>query len=172
MKLWTQTYTGVHYTMTEPSVADVNIRDIAHALSMQCRFNGHTEEFYSVAQHSVLVSHVASNHPLWGLLHDASEAYIGDIITPVKRSIDGIRDIEQRNHDVIAIKFGLDRDEPEAVKRADLVVLATEVRDLMGGQRAGDWEIGAEPLSGITIQPVGPALAKKMFLSRFEELSW
>src|SRR6266496_3875421 len=80
---------GKWFNVFNPKPEDVDIRDIAHALSNQCRFTGHTKEFYSVAQHSVLVStFCAPEDAAWGLLHDASEAYLSDIASPVKKHPD------------------------------------------------------------------------------------
>lgn len=72
---------------TAMAAADIDIRDIAHALAMKCRYSGHCPGFYSVAQHSVIVSRLCEKNPLAGLLHDAHEAYLADIATPVKRSL-------------------------------------------------------------------------------------
>src|SRR4051794_32940266 len=80
------TSTGKWFDVFNPNPADVDIEDIVHALSMQCRFTGHTKEFYSVAQHSVLVSLTCpSVDALYGLVHDGSEAYLSDIARPVKK---------------------------------------------------------------------------------------
>src|SRR5208282_6622849 len=84
-RAWIRTFSGGRFYVLEPRVEDVRIEDIAHALSMQCRFTGHVREFYSVAEHSVWVSRYSHREDaLWGLLHDASESYIGDMSTPLK----------------------------------------------------------------------------------------
>lgn len=154
-----------------PSSDDIDIIDIAHSLSMQCRFNGHVQEFYSVAQHSVIVSHICSpEYALDGLLHDASEAYIGDIIRPVKYSIPGIDEIEDRIQKCIAEKFNLHWPMPPDVKRADFIALATEKRDLMAEPIGVDWGRLAEPLPQ-RIEPLGQSDAKRLFLERFRELT-
>ena len=80
---WIQTYTGKKFFPMNPKTEDLDIIDIAHALSMKCRFVGHTKQFYSVAQHSVIVSWNCSN-PHLGLLHDAAEAYLPDVPAPIK----------------------------------------------------------------------------------------
>ena len=85
---------------------DIAIEDIAHSLSMQCRFNGHCARFYSVAEHSVLVSRlVLPKNRLWGLLHDAQEAYLGDIITPIKQQVPAIQEVEANLQLLISLKF-------------------------------------------------------------------
>ncbi|MFG0247924.1 MAG: phosphohydrolase, partial [Phycisphaeraceae bacterium JB051] len=77
---WIQTYTGKAFYPLREDPGIIDIRDIAHALSLQCRFNGHCSDFYSVAQHSVHVSEVVPQaFALWGLLHDAAEAYMSDL---------------------------------------------------------------------------------------------
>lgn len=83
---WIQTYSGKRVNLLSFMECDVSLQDIAHSLANLCRFNGHTIEYYSVAQHSVLVSYlVREQHAIGGLMHDAAEAYIGDIIRPIKR---------------------------------------------------------------------------------------
>src|SRR5690242_11754504 len=84
---WMQTYTGRRFWPLDPRVDDIDIGDIAHHLSLVCRFAGACREFYSVAQHCVGVSYVCDpKDALWGLLHDAAEAYVGDMVRPLKRS--------------------------------------------------------------------------------------
>jgi len=80
---WIQTYTGKRFWPLDPRPEDVDILDIAHSLSLLCRFTGHTSSFYSVSQHSILVAQeVPKRLRLWALFHDAAEAYIGDIARP------------------------------------------------------------------------------------------
>lgn len=87
---WIQTFSGRQFFPLEPRVEDVCIEDIAHGLSNLCRYAGHCECFYSVAQHCLLVSRVVPReHALRGLLHDASEAYLIDVPRPIKHSIGG-----------------------------------------------------------------------------------
>lgn len=169
---WMQTYTGLQFWPIDPMAAEVRIEDIAHSLANQCRFAGHCNEFYSVAQHSVLVSHVVPQEDaLWGLLHDATEAYLVDLPRPVKRfSAMGelYRDIEKRLTLVICEAFGLPPNEPASVKAADDVLLMTEKRDVMGPTPA-KWRETSEPLDE-RITPIDPASAKREFLIRFAEL--
>lgn len=94
---WIQTYTGRRFFPLEPNPADVDIRDIAHALALETRFGGHSRVFYSVAEHCVRVSHeVEPPHALWGLLHDAAEAYLADVPRPVKANWPEFERTEQR----------------------------------------------------------------------------
>jgi hypothetical protein len=166
---WIQTYTGRQFFPLEPRAADVDVHDIAHSLALQCRFNGHCRHFYSVAEHSVRVSRVlAGRDRLWGLLHDAAEAYISDLPRPLKATAPGFRAAEDRLLEVIVTRFGLAWPMPAAVAHADDVLLATEMRDLMAPPAAA-WPLGATPLDE-TIVPVGFAEAEQLFLARFAEL--
>ena len=117
---WIQTFTGRQFWPLEPRADEIFIEDIAHHLSNLCRFTGACRSFYSVAQHSVLVSLCAppGENPLWGLLHDASEAYLIDVARPVKRSaaLVGYRVAEARMMEVICECFGLPTTEPAWVK--------------------------------------------------------
>ena len=155
---WIQTFTGRRFYPLQPRFEDVCLIDIAHALSNICRFTGHTKTFYSVAQHSVLVSTLVGSDPLtqlWALLHDASEAYLCDIAKPVKPLLTGYVEAEERVMRVIAEKFDLGWPRPEIIHTADMQALATERRDLMGpcdvdrssGQPPLEWKIerGALP---------------------------
>lgn len=168
---WMQTYTGLQFWPLDPEPQDVNIWDIAHALANICRFNGHCIEFYSVAQHSVLVSRIIpEEHALWGLLHDAAEAYIGDMIRPLKISMPSFKDAELRIEQAIAARFSLDWPMPAAIKKADNKVLATEQRDVMAPTNQ-PWDLkGATPLRSI-ISPVAPNYAEKDFLDRYFRLT-
>ena len=168
---WIQTYLGIRYNPTNPIKETIQIEDIAHSLSNQCRFSGHCNKFYSVAQHSVLVSlHCDKKDALWGLLHDASEAYLVDIPAPLKRSgkFDIYKEYEKLNMKAICERFNLSIEEPESIAKADKVLLATEARDLLLNLRK-DWVCVEPPLSE-KIEPWAPEIAKQKFLSRFYEL--
>src|SRR6266496_642804 len=131
------TFTGKYVSPLDPRPEMIDIRDIAAALSNQCRFTGHTvyagfPVFYSVAQHSVLVSQICDfNDAAWGLLHDASEAYLSDLARPLKyhNSLGDIyRFSERQLMDAICTHFGLPLKMPDSVKWADDVLLRSEAR--------------------------------------------
>lgn len=132
---WIQTYTGVKFDLLDPQPDMVRIEDIAHALSGLPRFTAHTRKTYTVAQHSWLVADLLPDeHKLDGLMHDASEAYVNDLATPLKRNLPDYKVIEGRVWAAIRERFNLS-DDPAVeatVKRADLRLLLTERRDLMG----------------------------------------
>lgn len=171
-KSWIQTYSGRKFSPLDPYPDAIVIIDIAHSLSMQCRFTGHTKSFYSVAQHSVLVSYICdSADALWGLLHDASEAYLTDVPRPLKRSgkFDAYLEFEKNMQNAVCTRFNLPLVEPPSVKIADTILLATEARDLMAPLHS-DWVLPVQPLP-FKIESVGPQEAKNMFMRRFFELT-
>jgi len=125
---WIQTYTGNQFWPLDPKPEHIFIEDIAHALSNICRFTGHCDYFYSVAEHSIIVSnHVPGGFALWGLLHDAAEAYIGDMSRPLKSMLPQFKKIESRIMEAVIEKFHLEPiNEPQIVKDIDSGILATE----------------------------------------------
>ena len=169
---WIQTHSGRRFNPTKPNPNAIVLQDIAHSLSMQCRFTGHCKYFYSVAQHSVLVSYICdSQDALWGLLHDASEAYLIDVPRPLKKSgkFEAYIEFEKTMQEAICKRFGLPLDEPPSVKKADTRLLSTEARELMS-PRHPDWVQPVEPLPFI-IEAWEPQKAKDMFIKRFFELT-
>jgi uncharacterized protein len=175
LEAWMLTSIGRQFHPFKPAPEVIHIRDIANALSKICRFGGHTQRFYSVAQHSVLVSeHVGTRNALIGLLHDAPEAYVGDMIYPVKACLPAFKALERQVWGAIAARFNIPREVPDEVKRVDLRLLATERRALMHyNYKAQAWDIdamGIEPLS-IHIDPLGPDDAARLFLHRFIDLT-
>lgn len=166
-----QTYTGKKFYPLDPRPEDIDINDIIHALSCQSRFAGHCTQFYSVAQHSVLVSLMCPlEDALWGLLHDASEAYLVDIPSPLKKSPEFTfyRDAEKKLMNVICDVYGLNHDEPDSVKLVDKRMLATEARDLTMSEGRG-WMVDAEPFD-FHIKPWTPEYARVKYVSRLHEL--
>lgn len=175
---WIGTFTGQKFRLFDPRQTDICIEDIAHALSNQCRFNGHTREFYSVAQHSVHVSELVGKlQPessflglMQGLLHDASEAYIGDMVRPLKRDhrMKPYRIVEDVVQRTIFRKFDLGDELLAVVRRADDLVLIAEVRDLM----ASPWDLGyeGEHVPHEPIDPLPPRQAEMLFMDRYRKL--
>lgn len=167
---WIQTRSGRRFSPLDPDPAAIDVADIAHSLALQCRFNGHCRVFYSVADHCVRVSRVVPpEHALWGLLHDAAEAYLGDLPRPIKVQLPAYRAAEDRLMEFIARHFGLPWPMPAPVHEADNVLLVTEQRDLMGPAPAS-WGLVATPLPE-RIEPLGPEAAEAAFLARFAELT-
>jgi 5'-deoxynucleotidase YfbR-like HD superfamily hydrolase len=165
------TASGIYFSLDRPDPATIYIADIAHALSQLCRFTGHCRELYSVAQHSYVVSQlVPPEERLAGLLHDAAEAYLGDVSSPLKQLLPQYQALEGLVHQAICVRFGISPKQSDDIKRADLIMLATEKRDLMGN-RGGIWPIldGIEPMPR-RITPWPAFVAKKAFLDRFHEL--
>lgn len=168
-----QTLSGKHFNYLSAQTDDVDIEDIANALSNICRFAGHLPEFYSVAQHSVLTSLlVPDEFALEALLHDAAEAYCQDIPAPLKALLPDYRRIEAEVDRVIRIKFDLPAAQHQTVKYADLVMLATERRDLDidDGTR---WQMldGIPATDLFSIIPMRPGQAYGLFINRFNDLT-
>lgn len=172
------TFSGQYVDLAEPDLDAICISDIAHALSQLTRFGGHTRQFYSVAQHSVLVSQcVSGRYRLRALLHDAAEAYFGDMVQPLKimACSSEYRRQERAMQAAIYHRFGCgsERDEEgkDDIHHADLVMLATERRDLMAPDSV-PWSIltGIHPRQA-PITPLMPIAAEALFLRRFKELS-
>lgn len=172
-----QTHSGRAWNILDPDPNAVEIEDIAHALSNQCRYNGHTNQFYSVAEHSVRVaSCLPEEHQLAGLLHDAAEAYLGDIIRPLKPLIEGFEAIEERTMEAILEGLGLSHIDVyhPVVDHADkLTILATEGRDLMHSEVWKRWcpelytdEFFAAALPS-KIRPWSNIKARRLFLDAY-----
>ncbi|MCW9548062.1 HD domain-containing protein [Klebsiella oxytoca] len=167
------THSGKHFCYKKISSENIVIEDIAHALSNICRFAGHLSSFYSVAQHSVYTSFlVPKSQALEALLHDASEAYCVDIPAPLKRLLPDYRRIENRVDAAIREKFMLPISHDPQVKQADLIMLATERRDL-GIDDGTPWPCldTITPTDQFKIEPMPPKHAEIMFLARFSDLT-
>lgn len=168
-----QTLSGKHFDYLNAQTDDVDIEDIATALSNICRFAGHLPEFYSVAQHSVLCSQIVpQEYAFEALMHDAAEAYCQDIPAPLKRLLPDYRRIETLVDDLIRSKFGLPLHQSDLVKYADLTMLATERRDLEIDDGTPWLILEGIPASDlIQVVPLRPGQAYGLFMNRFNELS-
>lgn len=176
---WIETFTGRRFWPLDPQVSDVVIEDIAHALSMLCRYNGHCRCFYSVAEHSVHVAAYMAKTPigqydrdlqLAALLHDAAEAYLADVPSPIKPFLTNYYEAEARVEKVIAVAFGLDMAEASPfIKRIDTRIRVDESKALM--PRASDWSDTLGRPLGITILGWSPAEAEARFLEAFYKCS-
>lgn len=178
-----QLASGKYWDVQRPDTTldSIDIKVIAHALSHICRFTGHTREFYSVAQHAVLCSRVYPEKFAYAkLMHDIAEAVLNDVASPLKRLLPDYKNLEHKNEHALFVRFGLDVNDSNVwseVKRADMIMLATEKRDLMPpcveGANKNEWawlaEGGFHPLPG-AIKPWGHKRAKCEFLARFYEL--
>lgn len=173
-----ETFTGARFQPIAPIVEDIAIEDIAHALANQCRFSGHTRVFYSVAEHSLRVAMLVAEWgedvdvQTWALLHDASEAYLVDLPTPLKTHPtigEGYQRAERVLMRAVCERFHLDPKMPEPVRIADAILLATEVRDLMPA-KPEHWSALAFRPHDIRIAPWAPHVAERNFLRWFRGL--
>jgi uncharacterized protein len=174
---WIQTASGLKFPLLDVDPAAILIQDIAHALSILCRFNAQCLRPYSVAEHSVHVSYEIAPHlALVGLMHDAAEAYLGDMPGPLKACLPHYHSIEGRLIAAIGGKFGFDYPEkgtPEAreLKRADIQLLVDEKAVLMAPEPE-PWPPAAPPVKNSgRIQCWQPLVAKETFLRRYRELT-
>lgn len=172
---WMATRTGRKINPGTMLKEDVDINDIAWALSHLCRYNGHCDHFYSVAQHSVYVSYVVEElggDPKKGLLHDATECYIGDMVRPVKYrdGMQSFRDLEDRIGKVIEEAFQLDGEMmTKEVKEGDNILLHTEKDQIL--MNSPDWGWGEDiPRMEEKISLMYPPEAYEFFIKRYEEL--
>lgn len=165
---WVQTYSGRKFTPLNPKIEDIDINDIATALSRKCRYNGHCREFYSVAEHSVLMARYA---PKWlrlaALLHDAGECYLTDMPGPIKSAFSDFVACEDAIMELVAQKFGFMWPLPDEVKRMDRAMLSDEKEQIMAPTEH-DWGLMA-PALGIKLQLWTPKRARAEFLMTFYE---
>ena len=173
-KAFIGTFTGKKFFLLKPRLKDIDIRDIAHGLALQCRWTGQCKFHYSVAQHSYYCSFLGpENEALDRLMHDSSESFMGDMNRPLKHFTNA--GIEYRRQEavlqhLICRKFGLALIEPPSVKIADNQMLWAERNQLMkiNFREAEIWGDGTA--AGIKIARWSPKKAEKMFLKRFKEL--
>jgi hypothetical protein len=166
------TYTGRKFWPMDPHADDVSIVDIAHSLSMQCRYAGHCRKFYSVAEHSVLIAQwlLDQGHgqraALWGLLHDAAEAYLVDVPRPVKPYLAGYASAEADVMAAIAAAFCLGG-MPRIVKEADNWIIGDEIANLA----PMEWHREYKTPLGVTLKCWEPHRAKYEFMSMYGRLA-
>lgn len=170
---WLQTFSGRVFFPIDPRPDEVNIDDIAHALSMLCRYSGHCLKFYSVAEHSVHVAQwLFDNGYAWetilaGLLHDATEAYVADVPRPLKQSLPTYKDAESRVWGAIAARYGLGPELPAEVHEADNRILADEIQQNM---KPMEWHNNHDDPLGVTLEFWPPAVAEHEFIKFFRFL--
>lgn len=163
-------HSGAWLDLSSPSTSNFTIEDIAHGLAHICRYSGQCRDFYSVAEHSLLVCDLVPEQGLSALLHDAAEAFLGDVTRPLKQMLPDYRRIEHEVQSAIQHRFGLPAMLEPSIKRADLRVLAAEQAQIMPAG-ANDWaaEAGIAP-APVVVRHLSPAAAKSAFLERFARL--
>lgn len=177
-KAWIITYSGLKFYHLDPKPEMVSVEDIAHALSQLCRWTGHTRFHYSVAQHSVYASLICPPEIAFDLLmHDTSEAYLGDMNRPLKHFTaagPAYCEIEEKVEKVIFEKFGLPYPMRPEVKKFDVQMLYAEKAQLMRVTKATAYEARKwgedEVEANIKIEEITPRFAEEMFFARFNEL--
>lgn len=172
--VWIETFSGGKFHLLNPTPEEVNLEDIAHSLSQQCRFTGHTREFYSVAEHSYFVSHlVPPEQALAALLHDASEAYLSDLSRPAKHFTAMGRvymELEEKVQRVIAQAFGIPYEMTPEIKWADNLMLGIEGRLLMHDLDKWTDTLPLPGSLGISLCLLPPKKAEVYFLRRFDAI--
>ena len=169
IETWIETYSGKKLDVFNINKEAIDIVDIAHALSMACRFNGHLKRFLSVAEHSIIVaSMVEEKHQLPALLHDAAEAYITDIPRPIKQMIPMVNEIDAALTKAIFEKYGCAYPIDPEITEVDRELCLAEARD--SNMDVDSW---GERYSFIEHTPFhwSPVEAKKYFLKMFNEMT-
>ena len=174
---WITTYTGKQFFLTRATVDDVCIEDIAHGLSNTCRYAGQSRTFYSVAEHSVRMAEVvsfSSETMLVALLHDAAEAYLGDVTSMVKARLPVYKEMEQYLQYVIYDKYNIRHcpsmnQDIECVKALDIMIRTPEVKSLFPRKyNAWSWKLIDYDYGDI--HPWSHKKAEKKFLKMFKRL--
>lgn len=179
MENYIETYTGILFNFLDPPEEQFNIVDIAHALSMTCRYTGHCQKFYSVAEHSWHMARMlggcSKEIQLAALLHDGGEAYLPDVASPVKQHLPDYNAMEDKILSALFNKYHLEYPMHQAVKAADRAMLSIEATHLLKSQ-GNDWEMwktSVRPVIDEAYKPIGmdPKQAKSVFLEKFVELT-
>lgn len=171
---WIETYTGRRFYPMDPRPEDICIMDIAHALSLICRFNGHTKHHYSVAQHSVLCAELlipehGALTALHALMHDAAEAYVCDIPRPFKCELGGYAEMESAVQDAIYKRFDIPPMSPPQAAKVRLVdnfLLYNEATALLAD---ASW-ISSSDFPEVKIIKMQPEDAEQRFSALFTTL--
>lgn len=184
-----QTITNKEIDLLNPTEDKINIYDIAHGLHYLCRYNGQISKLYTVAQHSVhcaeyvqeklkddtsLTEAEKRSLALKALLHDAHEAYLGDIVSPLKNVLPDYQKIENHLDDVISDKYNIPRGKPDIIEEADKVILAAELRDLFTDDSEGRRREIIQKFAykyPNKIKAESPIESLKMFMRKFLEIS-
>jgi uncharacterized protein len=162
---------GTWFDLLDPWGSDFTINDIAQGLSNICRYAGQCKQFYSVAEHSIHVADTVEYFKLEALMHDAAEAFLGDITRPLKQLLPEYKKIEASVEDAIFQRFGLNLNAKSIIKEADLRVLATEQAQLMP-EGADYWASSSGTAkAAIRIEFLSPTAARNRFLSKFNDLA-
>ena len=169
------TRSGRYFDFLDPQPEQIDVEDLAWGQAMTSRFGGQVKPgvpFYSVAQHALLVATaVPPEHAFAALMHDAAEAYTGDMVGPLKQLCPDFKAVEKRVEAAIFAKFGIAQPLDPCIKHADLRLLRTEQRDLTAGH-ADSWNgLDEWPPLDERITPWMPATAAHAWLDRFAELS-
>lgn len=162
---------GAEFDLLDPWGSEFTLHDVAHGLAHVCRYAGQCRGFYSVAEHSILVSEVATGCELQALMHDAAEAFLGDVTRPLKQLLPEYREIETNVQAAILARFGIESSACSTVKSADLRVLAAEQQQIMPpGTNAWAARSGVSP-APIEVRFLRPEVAYERFLRRYAALS-
>lgn len=166
------TYSGRWFDILRPEEYEYDIEEIAHSLSNLCRYTGHVNSFYSVAEHSILVSRLVPDKlALCGLLHDASECFLGDVSSPLKKLLPEYREIEDRVERAIAAHFDIPFPYPKEIKEADKRMYWQERQGIANnGLRDGLWHQGLRATRKEQAKGMRPEHAFRFFMHRYEEI--
>lgn len=162
---------GGYFSFTDIDQMNPTIEDIARGLANTCRYAGQPTKFYSVAEHSVIMSHfVAKHHAYAALMHDSAEAMIVDMPKPLKEILPQYQEVEQRVEAQLSIKFGIPFPLPKEVKTADVQMLLLEKEHLFGNTDAWSWCAGLEKPEGVKIENWLPDEGYDRFLFRYHQI--
>lgn len=165
------TFSGKEIYFNNIKSEDIDERDVAHALSMLCRFNGHCKHFYSVAQHSIITSLIVEpEFALEAFCHDFAEYIVGDLVTPVKRNNMTYKTLEDNIFKVISKKFKLKYPFPKEIKKADIKAFEYEWIYVMGNENTKNI-ILPNNLSPNMFKEKSMKQIENEFLDRFHELT-